>query len=156
MYIRPFVPADAGECAALIETTLRVTNARDYTPEELAAVIRRYSAAALLEYAARRHTIVACGADGAILGCGAVGPDPALADACCLYTIFVLPDCQGKGIGRQIVARLEEEARCMGAGRVLLHASVTALPFYRKLGYGYQNGIAEPDEDRLCSMEKRL
>jgi predicted GNAT family N-acyltransferase len=41
----------------------------------------------------------------------------------------------GRGIGRQLVERLEAEARAQGIERIDLHARVTAQHFYVKLGY---------------------
>ena len=42
---------------------------------------------------------------------------------------------QTRGVGRQLVARLEEEARARSLERIELHARVTARGFYAKLGY---------------------
>ena len=44
-------------------------------------------------------------------------------------------DTQTRGVGRVLVARLEEEARARGIARIELHARVTAQGFYAKLGY---------------------
>lgn len=44
-------------------------------------------------------------------------------------------DAQTRGIGRLLVARLEEEARARGLTRIDLHARQTAIGFYEKLGY---------------------
>ena len=33
-------------------------------------------------------------------------------------------------------------------------ASITAVPFYLKMGYGFKNGIKEPDGEGLVRMEK--
>lgn len=44
-------------------------------------------------------------------------------------------DAQTRGIGRLLVARLEEEARARGLARIDLHARRTAVGFYEKLGY---------------------
>ena len=44
-------------------------------------------------------------------------------------------DTQARGVGRLLVARLEEEARARGLPRIELHARITARGFYAKLGY---------------------
>ena len=44
-------------------------------------------------------------------------------------------DGASRGVGRVLVARLEEEARARGITRIFLHARVTARGFYAKLGY---------------------
>ena len=40
------------------------------------------------------------------------------------------------------------------AKRIEIPASITGVPFYLKMGYGYKNGITEPDEEHLIRMEK--
>ena len=44
-------------------------------------------------------------------------------------------DADGRGIGRRLVERLEEEARARGLSTIELHARETARGFYAKLGY---------------------
>jgi N-acetylglutamate synthase-like GNAT family acetyltransferase len=44
-------------------------------------------------------------------------------------------ETQKRGVGRALVARLEEEARSRGIARIELHARRTAQGFYEKLGY---------------------
>jgi GNAT superfamily N-acetyltransferase len=52
-----------------------------------------------------------------------------------LFQMGVLPEHQGKGIGRALVGALEDQARRMGLKRVFCHARETALEFYLALGY---------------------
>lgn len=42
---------------------------------------------------------------------------------------------QRQGVGSQLVKYAETYAREHGCGRVILHARVVAVPFYKKLGY---------------------
>lgn len=42
-------------------------------------------------------------------GCGAIGPYWGKEDESSLFTIFVLTDYQGKGVGRRIVETLEND-----------------------------------------------
>ncbi len=53
----------------------------------------------VLERASWTHFYVVIDEDE-IIGCGAIGPYGGKEDESSLFTIFVLPDCQGKGIGR--------------------------------------------------------
>lgn len=65
-----------------------------------------------------------------------VGVGRALADgADCSYIcdIAVLPDYQGTGLGKQIVARLVELSR--GHKKIILYAVPGKEPFYRKFGF---------------------
>ena len=47
----------------------------------------------------------------------------------------VAPAMVGTGLGRQIVAYLEHQARAMGLTEIILHARETAVGFYARLGY---------------------
>lgn len=89
-----------------------------------------------------------------IVGCGFIGSYWGKEDESSLYTIFVLPDFQGKGIGRKIVETLEKDEYFLRASRVEIPASITACPFYIKMGYDYKNGISEPDDEQLIRLEK--
>lgn len=40
-------------------------------------------------------------------------------------------------------------------GMAEVASSITAVDFYRKLGYEYKNGITSPDEDNVIRLEKR-
>jgi len=49
---------------------------------------------------------------------------------------------------------LEKDEYFLRAKRIEVPASITAVPFYKKMGYDYKNGVAEPDEEGLVRMEK--
>jgi ribosomal protein S18 acetylase RimI-like enzyme len=52
----------------------------------------------------------------------------------------VAPQAAGQGLGGQVVAYLEAEARAVGIMEVLLHSREAAVGFYEKLGYA----VVEP------------
>ena len=47
----------------------------------------------------------------------------------------VHPNYQGKGLGKLIVAKLEEEAKAIGLTSIELQARENALEFYKSQGY---------------------
>ncbi|WP_345055435.1 GNAT family N-acetyltransferase [Hymenobacter glaciei] len=47
----------------------------------------------------------------------------------------VAPEAAGTGLGRQVVAHLEVEARAVGIAEVVLHSREAVVGFYEKLGY---------------------
>ena len=49
--------------------------------------------------------------------------------------VAVHPDCQGKGIGAKLVARLLEESRREGCYKVILDCAEHVIPFYERLGF---------------------
>lgn len=150
--IRPFAEADAPTVAALIQRTLQISNAADYPPREIERLVKRHTPGYIRERASWTHFYVAWAAD-AVAGCGAIGPNRGRSDESCLFTIFVDPDRQGQGVGRRIVEALENDEYFLRAGRVAVHASITARGFYQKLGYV---GGDAPDGDGLYYMEKCL
>ncbi|HLL54443.1 MAG TPA: GNAT family N-acetyltransferase [Myxococcaceae bacterium] len=52
-----------------------------------------------------------------------------------LFQMAVRPELQGKGVGRMLVRRLEEELSRRGFTHVHLHARAQVVPFYERLGY---------------------
>lgn len=153
MIIRRFRNEDAIELANVIAKTLRTTNIKDYSPEYIENDISFLTAEKLIERSEWTHLYVAC--EGAkIIGCGAIGSYWGKEDESSLYTIFVLPEYQGKGIGRKIVETLEQDEYFIRAKRIEIPSSITAVEFYRKMGYDYKNGIAEIDEEQLYRLEK--
>ena len=47
----------------------------------------------------------------------------------------VLPSFRNKGLGSQIMEVLIETAKSQGISSLILHAQVSAIPFYEKLGF---------------------
>lgn len=152
MRMRMFREEDAAEVERVIATTLKISNSRDYSKECIEANILSHSAAILIERAKQGHMYLAC--DGLrIVGCGTIAGYFGSQSESILLTIFVLPEYQGKGIGRQIVETLEQDEYFLRAKRIEVPASITGVEFYRKLGYDYKNGIAELDGE-VYRLEK--
>ena len=92
--------------------------------------------------------------DDVIVGCGAIGPYWGKEDESSFFNVFVLPEWQGKGVGRRIVETLEQDVFFLRAKRVEIPSSITARDFYRKMGYNYKNGEDTVDEEQLYRLEK--
>ena len=153
MLIRRYEQADAKAVSDLIRTTVAISNSKDYPPEVVDELIEMETPEHVAERASWTHFYVAED-EGAVVGCGAIGPFWGKEDESSLYTIFVLPEYQGKGVGRKIIETLEGDEFFLRAKRIEIPASVTGAPFYEKMGYGYKNGIKEPDEEHIIRMEK--
>ena len=52
----------------------------------------------------------------------------------------VAPAAAGQGLGSQVLAYLEAQARTMNFAEIVLHARATAVPFYERHGYA----VVEP------------
>ena len=151
--VRLFEKEDAREVSELIIRTLREVNIRDYTPEYIEGIVAEMQPEKIIGRASWTHFYVVL--DGSrIVGCGAIGPYWGRKDESSFFTIFVLPEYQGKGVGRQIIETLEADEYFMQAKRVEIPASITACAFYRKFGYDYKEGVQEPDAEGLLRLEK--
>ena len=151
--VRIFHDSDAEEVSALIIKTLRTTNIKDYSEEFIENDVKMFSPEGVIERASWTHFYVICDGD-IIVGCGAIGPYWGKEDESSLFNIFVLPEYQGKGVGRKIIETLEQDEFFLRAKRVEIPASITACDFYRKLGYVYKNGVDVVDEEQLFRLEK--
>ncbi|MBQ8960856.1 MAG: GNAT family N-acetyltransferase [Ruminococcus sp.] len=153
MEIRKFAPEDAQAVSELIAVTMRTTNIKDYPAELLEQDIAYLTPERLIERSGWMHSYVLCDGEQ-IIGCGSIGPYWGKEDESNLFTIFVRPDFQGKGAGRQIMEALEQDEFFLRARRIEIPASITALGFYKKFGYDHKDGIAELDEEQHYKLEK--
>ena len=153
MEIRRFTENDAEAVSRLIRETINISNRKDYPAELMDELIRTETPEHVLVRAGWTHLYVVS-EDGKIIGCGAIGPYWGREDESSLFTIFVLPEYQGKGIGRKIIDTLEQDEFFLRAKRIEIPASVTGVPFYLRMGYQYKDGISEPDGEHLIRMEK--
>ncbi len=151
--IRRFIPRDAEEVAALIAKTLKISNGKDYSTDYIEANIASHSAEVLIDRATHAHIYVVCIGEE-IVGCGAIDGYWGSTSESILLTIFVLPEYQGNGIGRLIIQTLEQDEYFLRARRIEIPASITAVEFYKKMGYSYKNGVAETDEEQVYRLEK--
>ena len=153
MIIRRFCAQDAEEVSQLIIRTLREVNIRDYTAEYIEDTVSKMRPEDIRTRASWTHFYVCMDADR-LIGCGAIGPYWGKEDESSFFTIFVLPEYRGKGIGRKIIETLEADEYFLRARRVEIPSSITACEFYRKFGYDYKNSVREPDEEGLLRLEK--
>ncbi len=150
---RRFAQKDAAEVSGLIATTLRTTNIRDYSPEYIEKDVAQFTPEKVTERAGWTHFYVICAGER-IVGCGAIGPYWGKTEESSLFNIFVLPEYQGKGVGRKIIEVLEQDEYFLRARRIEIPASITACAFYQKMGYTYKDGIDQVDEEQLFRLEK--
>ena len=155
MRIRRFEEKDAQAVSTLIAHTLRTTNIKDYSSEFIENEVKVLTPEYIAWRASWTHFYVVCEGES-IIGCGAIGPYWGSETESSLFTIFVLPEHQGRGIGRKIVQTLERDEFALRAKRIEIPASITACAFYRKLGYDYKNGVNQVDAEGLYRLEKYI
>ena len=152
--LRPALPEDIDALWALRTVAVRVSCATHYAPEQIAV----WTASPVPDgYAAMLDAgggIVAM-LDDAITGYAMLDANKQEVDA-----VFVDPACAGLGIGKRLLAELEQLARQRGMVRLHLSASLNAVPFYRAAGFVAlrEEAYAHPSGISLASvaMEKAL
>ena len=153
MCIRRFQNGDEAEVSDVICTTLSISNRNDYPPEFIQENIESHSPEVIKERAEESHFYVVT-ADDKIIGCGGITGYWGSTTESYLTSIFVLPQYQHCGIGKRIMETLEADEYFKRAWRTEIGSSLTAVEFYRKLGYQYKNNITSPDEYGVVRLEK--
>lgn len=151
--IRRFQKDDAKAVSELIIKTLRTSNIKDYSSEYIENDVKMFTPEGVLQRAGWTHFYIACEREK-IVACGAIGPYWEKEDESSLFNIFVLPEYQGKGIGKQMIKILESDELFLRAKRIEIPSSITAVEFYKKMGYTYKNGIQSVDQEQLYRLEK--
>ncbi|WP_234684880.1 GNAT family N-acetyltransferase [Bradyrhizobium monzae] len=145
--IRPALDDDAADISAVILRALRETNAKDYTDEIIARVEQSFSPKAVRSLIAARTVFVAT------IGNRLVGT--ASLDGSVVRTVFVAPDIQARGIGKALIAEIEQIARARNIAALTVPSSVTAETFYARLGFKAVRDSYHGDE-RTIIMERLL
>ena len=153
MLIRRIKRADIPQIAQLYcETTHRV-NARDYTAEQVRAWAPRIHADAYWQRRFQRCTVVVAEDEETVVGFAELSPTGAID---CFYVHHAR---QHRGIGATLMARIEREARSRGNARLYADVSITAEPFFRRMGFRVSRRLTKFYRNRTFKqavMEKRL
>ncbi len=126
-----------------------------YTLEELQSLLAQYPSRDLYEKWLHERVLVVAEHDGKIVGFAQYFPPDSSIEA-----VHVLPAYAKRGIGKMLVALIEEIARAQGANRITLGSSLNAVGFYERCGYSQKesgtfkclNGV----ELGVVNFEKQL
>jgi GNAT superfamily N-acetyltransferase len=154
----------------LIEASVRVLQAGDYTPAQIDGALGSVLGLDTQLIADRTYFIAeCCGQSTAspwLAGCGGwskrktlfgadrgPGREPELldptTDAAKVRAIFVHPEFARRGLGSLILATVEDAARAAGFSRFEMGSTLTGVPLYQLKGYAEVERIAVP----LCNGE---
>jgi len=118
---------DLEETVSLIRKTIIITNSKDYSNEIIENLLDYYSLINYKNMFFNRKGYIAL-LDGRIIG-------TVSCEANIIYSLFVDPEYQNKGVGKNLLERVEKYILDRGYKKIELSASLTAVPFYRKNGY---------------------
>ena len=152
--LRRFQKGDEVAVSDVICTTLSISNRTDYPPAFIEENIRSHSPEIIAARVEEAHFYVATDGE-TIIGCGGITGYWGSTEESYLISIFVLPNHQGKGVGRKIVETLEADEYFRRAWRTEVGSSLTAVHFYEKMGYAFKDGITVPDEYGVVRLEKQ-
>ena len=151
--VRPWREDDLPAIARLYHDTVHAVNARDYTPEQIAAWAPRVEPEEFWRRRFATRLAFVAALDGAVAGfCELEPPD----HVDCFYVHHAW---QRRGVGAALMRRLLEEAAALGADRLRADVSVTARGFFERQGFAVARERARRYRGqafRQFLMEQRL
>lgn len=153
MNIRLIRDDDCKSVAEMIARSVSSPNFANFYPKKsIDGIISEFTEEGVKKRTSWTHFYV-IEEDGVIVACGAIGPYWGSLTESSLFSIFVDEDYQGKGYGRKIIETLEQDEYFTRANRIEIPAAMSAIPFYRKMGYDHKNGELTYAEEHFC-LEK--
>ncbi|MFQ6000418.1 MAG: GNAT family N-acetyltransferase [Anaerolineae bacterium] len=137
--IRRADQGDAGAIHRVIEAAFRGLEGRGYSSVAIEAAI--ITPQEIAERLAEGGYVLVAEVDGQIIGTATGLEEHQSLHVC---SVAVHPDCQGRGVARLLMERLEALARSLGCHKLFLQtawAMTEAMALYESLGYqreGYQ------------------
>ena len=161
--LRLATEADIAAIHALIEASVRVLQASDYTPAQMEGALGTVLGVDTQLIADGTYYVAEAlvGNEAKIAGCGGwskrktlfgadrgPGREPELLDAATdaakVRAIFVHPDFARRGLGSLILETVEGAARAAGFSRFEMGSTLTGVPLYRSKGYVEVERITVP------------
>jgi putative acetyltransferase len=129
MIVRRYKDDDLEPVAALFTETVRHVNSHDYSPEQVAAWAPRPPDLARWRERVAGLTLWVAELDQRIIGFCGLGTDGHV-------DLLYVDHCfQRQGVARNLYQQVELEARRRGARRLFTEASITARPFFERMGF---------------------
>ena len=130
MIVRRYQDGDFEPVVTLFTGTVRQVNIRDYSPEQVAAWAPQPPNLARWRERLVGLTLWVAESDGRVIGFCGLGAD---GQVDLLYTDYRF---QRQGVARCLYQQVEAEARRRGVRRLFTEASITARPFFERMGFG--------------------
>lgn len=125
--LRSFRTKDLPAVQKLIFRTIDVSYAKTYSPSAMGHFRNHHADEEILGDAQQGYMVILEKCEE-VIGTGTLINGK-------ITRMYVAPENQGRGFGRQIVNLLEQHAKTQGLESIFLYSSVVAKPFYESLGY---------------------
>ncbi len=154
MLIRAAMASDAEEIATVHASAIRDVCGQAYELSQIQAWVSGKTHQGYLRAIAERQVFVAL-RDDRVVGFSEL--DPKTGE---VFAVYVRPDCLRQGLGGALLQTLESCAAEHALGRLHLHATLNAIPFYEAHGFvldAMTSFPLGPDASLACaSMHKQL
>lgn len=134
---RKFQLGDETQICEVIKKDILAENVKDYSEEAIQHLIEEQNEELIKRRSEKFHVYTFLDEDK-IVGVGMIGPYWDSMTESSFFTIFRDPEYQGKGLGRKIIETLEQDGYYKRADRVEIPASITAVEFYKHMGFGFK------------------
>lgn len=139
----------------IIHRCLREVNSKDYSAAEIKRQLEKFNEEWFLRIIKNSHYYVVKYGE-TVIGAGGVSRDPMDEKKCCFRAVFVDPDYEGKGVGKQLIRFLENDEWCKDSNLIEISASFSAHEFYHGLGYHYRQDPPILEGDGVVMMYRYL
>lgn len=127
--LRPMLPSDGPDLAAIFIASIEELTGDDYTPGQQTAWASAADDASAFTARLQAHLTLVAGLAGQSIGFAALkAPDH-------IEMLYVHPDGVGQGVGTALCEALERLARARGVAAMTVDASDTAQDFFAKRGF---------------------
>ncbi|MCL2383821.1 MAG: GNAT family N-acetyltransferase [Oscillospiraceae bacterium] len=138
MEIRLMQDNDVDSLYAMIKRTAEISYPTFYPSETVDLVLEQYTSKELLRAKMEKGKFYIALEEKRIVGCGCILFDTK-ENTSEITTVYVEPDYQGQGIGKEIMRVLESDATREKMNCIITYAALTAIPFYKRFGYEHMN-----------------
>jgi putative acetyltransferase len=129
MDVRSYKPEDTAALARLFTETVHSVNAADYSQEQLAAWAPDPPDVEHWHRRLSERIVFVAEQDSEIVGFATLEPDGHL------DYIYAHRRFQKQGVATALFQRIEQEAISRGVTRIFTEASITARPFFERVGF---------------------
>jgi|GEM_PF-4008582 len=142
IYIEEFKDEHAPYVSKIIRRNLFEVLCDRYPIDTMDRMAEHYNEQSILEIAKERKIFVAT-ENGAVIGTGSLQKSKDGNDGLYwIFSVYIKPEYQGKGVGKKLMGVLEDYAKNCGARKIKLVCTYGAIGFYKAIGYKKIDGAS--------------